>query len=162
MLQGDAKGSHRRLPPQPHIPVSACAAGDIFPLPSPRFRDVPTIVVWTPHLAAWPQPDGRRCSNGPGPDSIIFYTDCVSNGLGHTWMPVSYLRTPESALLSVPTKARFFNTIHKFLACKSSGRDHSLFDCAKRRLRRVLVYTYQYWASIWFFNNRPVFLNTYD
>jgi hypothetical protein len=65
ILQGEVKGSHRRLPPQAHIPVSVCAAGDFFfPFPrQPRFRDLITIVAGTAHLVVWSQPDGRRCSN---------------------------------------------------------------------------------------------------
>jgi hypothetical protein len=61
MLQGDTKGSQLRLPPQPNMPVLACAAGDFF-LPPPSFRDLSMVQAGTARLVARSQPDARRCS----------------------------------------------------------------------------------------------------
>jgi hypothetical protein len=66
-------------------------------------------------------------------DSVIFYTDCVSNGLGHSWIPVQL----QVHGFLCPPKPTFSTHYHKFLACKRvRGRDHSFIHCPKC-VRRV-------------------------
>jgi hypothetical protein len=61
-------------------------------------------------------------------DSLIFNTDCVSNGLGRNWFPITSYRWKWFACCA--HQRLLFQHIHKFLLCKDvRPSKRSLFHC---------------------------------
>jgi len=69
-------------------------------------------------------------------DSLIFNMDCVSNGLGGTWFPVTSYTW--KCLVCWAHQRLLFQHIHKFLLCRDvRPRKRSLFHCPPSRVSLV-------------------------
>jgi len=83
-------------------------------------------------------------------DSLIFNMDCVSNGLGRTWFPVTSYTW--KSLACCAHQRLLFQHMHKFLLCRDvRPRKRSLFHCPPLpRVARVYQYHQQCPGQIWF------------
>jgi len=82
-------------------------------------------------------------------NSIIFNVDCVSNGLGRSWFPVTSYRW--KCLSCCAHQRLLFQHIHKFLLCKDVRPSKcSLFHCPRPLPPVIRVYRYQCLRQIWF------------
>jgi len=83
-------------------------------------------------------------------DSLMFNMDCVSNGLGHSWFPVTSYRW--KCLACCAHQRLLFQHIHKFLLCKDvRPRKRSLFHCppACSKCQKFTVHKFTRVTLLW-------------